>query len=167
MITRDSLGIFWKFQLEDEQYQDEVGGLIFYGFWKKNFPGDIQNSISDFQSIWLGSTVFFNPRVWESISNAQLSIEVRIDHWPSVGWLDYIEKSLKWFVDLGAQVSWCGTEFSSPSLAIFDVDESAGEIYAAYSNSLGLICKSDLFEEYKELGPDDLNAFKKIILEDQ
>ena len=52
MKTKESLGIIWSFQTEAGIRQDEVDGLIFYGFWNE---GDIDKSnlsLDEFKRNW-------------------------------------------------------------------------------------------------------------------
>ncbi|WP_416638340.1 hypothetical protein [Pseudomonas sp. OHS18] len=37
MKTIESLGIYWSFvdEASGEIYQDEVGGVVFYGYWRE------------------------------------------------------------------------------------------------------------------------------------
>jgi hypothetical protein len=162
MKTIDSLGIFWTCESDGEKYQEEVNGLIFYGFWKTGFPQEILDKTDTFRKIWSDSGVEIKPRTWAGDFNANLSIEVRIDKWPMDCWDFCIEQSLKWFIEFGAQVAWCGSEYSSPSLDVFNLDESSGEIYAAYSNETGYVCRSGLLDEYQELKAEDLQKFKYL-----
>jgi len=163
MKTIDSLGIYWTFGSGEDKYQDEVDGIIFYGYWKTPFPKGILNNLDAFKQIWRNSDVEIKPRVWEGTGNCDLSIEIRIDKWPERLWASCIEKSLKWFVQLGADVAWCGGEYSSPSLDVFNYEESSGEIYGAYSCEAGFLCKSGLYEEYSALGMEELTKLKRAI----
>lgn len=96
---------------------------------------------------------------------SNLSVEVKLNVWPDkIDWISCIEKSLRWFVDGGAIVSWCGTEMSSPELDIFIPEESSGSIYAAYSKEAGLFIGSGLDEEFRELDERQIKEFKLDIL---
>lgn len=163
MKTIDSLGIYWTFDTGKEKCQDEVDGLIFYGYWKKHFSEHRLNNLDVFQEFWRNSEVEIKARIWEGSENCNFSIEVRIDKWPLEHWNNCIKKSLKWFVLHGADIAWCGAEYSSPSLGVFNYKEPSGEIYAAYTRETGVLCKSGLHEEYCELGEEELTKLKRVI----
>ncbi|WP_085656752.1 hypothetical protein [Pseudomonas sp. B11(2017)] len=165
MKTAECLGIFWssKDPATGNVCQDEVSGLIFYGYWSQGFSSEFANRLAAFEAIWQGRAQF-NPRLWEDASLSDLSVEVRILAWPSDSeWPSLIERSLAWFVSLGATIAWCGTEYSSPSIEVFSLDDEqwAGSVYAAYSNATGLLLGSGLSADYRELEAVELNhAYK-------
>ena len=159
MKTIDSLGIFWTVNSDSGIHQDEVNGLIFYGFWENEFSNEVLKNLEAFASFWVDSEISVKPVIWEGNDNANLSIEVHIIKWPIKNWLLCVEKSLKWFVELGAKVAWCGAEYSSPSLGSFRQNESSGEVYAAYSHKMGFLCKSDLMDEYQQLNIKDIEGY--------
>ncbi|MFC5769751.1 hypothetical protein [Thauera sinica] len=168
MKTIESLGIYWPFLDADsnEIYQDEVSGLVFYGYWEEGIPSHIYNEIPSFKEIW-GGGVDIKTREWDGEESSNFSIEVKINSWPDEShWMSIIERSLKWFVENGAVISWCGTEFSSPLLSIFSLDESngcAGSIYAAFSEGVGFFCGSGLNEEYQDIDDLQLEKFNKVV----
>jgi len=155
--TIESLGIFWTFMDKDTGKSlgaKEVDGLLFYGYWRTGyFKGMIEDACS-FMNIW-DEGVELKIREWEGEENSNFSIEVRINKWPKeCAWLSRIRKSLEWFTDRGAILSWCGTEYCGPSLRMFFPDGGGGNVYAAFSKEIGFFCGSRLYEEYNEL--DDL-----------
>ncbi|GLU39863.1 hypothetical protein Pssp01_39560 [Pseudomonas sp. NBRC 100443] len=51
MKTIEILGICWAF-IDDssgEIYQDEVGGLVFYGYWRERVSSEIVGNESSFE----------------------------------------------------------------------------------------------------------------------
>lgn len=166
MKTIESLGIYWACVDESsgEIYQDEVGGLIFYGYWREKGTGEIVGDGSSFEAIWEGrADVKF--RKWEGEEMSPLSAEVKINMWPGeFKWLLFVERSLRWFVENGAIVSWCGAELCSPSLDVFSPGESSGSVYAAYSERVGFVCGSGLEEEYQDINASQLDEFNKVVL---
>jgi hypothetical protein len=163
MKTKDSLGIYWTFSVDGDRYQDEVSGLIFYGYWKKNFSEDVVNNLDGFVKIWADSEIEVKSRLWEGAENCNFSIEVRIDRWPEKDWMTCVKESLKWFSNQGAEIAWCGGEYSGPSLNVFDPEDTSGGIYAAYTCHTGFVCKSGLNEEYIELGEREITNLKNAI----
>ncbi|MFY1918496.1 hypothetical protein ACOTJG_26485 [Achromobacter xylosoxidans] len=165
MRTSASLGIYWTFvdKNSGEIYQEEVPGLIFFGYWKEGYSSDVPKNISSFKSIWADfSEIKVREWVGEDLSN--LSFEMKINLWPTEGrWKESVEASLRWFVNRGALISWCGGEFSSPSLDVFRPDCHAGSIYAAYCNSVGFICGSSLNSEYKDVDVVDVEKFMRVL----
>lgn len=165
MKTIESLGIYWACvdKSSGEIYQDEVGGLIFYGYWRERGASEIFGNGSSFEAIWEGhADVRF--RKWEGEGMSPLSAEVKINMWPDeFKWLLCVERSLRWFVENGAIVSWCGSELCSPSLDVFSSDESSGSVYAAYSGCLGFVCGSGLEEEYRDINASQLDEFNKVV----
>ena len=166
MRTLESLGLFWsvKDPVAGHVYQDEVSGLIFYGYWSKGFTKELTKELTSFESIWKGGAEF-KSRLWEDESLSDLSIELRITSWPTESmWSLIVKESLEWFVSHGATIAWCGTEYSSPSIKVFCVDDEqcAGDVYAVYSDKTGLLLGSDLLAEYKELEPYELEAAYKM-----
>ena len=96
---------------------------------------------------------------------SNLSAEVKINSWPDDGeWLICIRRSLEWFVEGGAIISWCGSELSSPSLDVFSSVGGSGSVYAAYSEHIGFACGSGLNCEYQDVGPSDLERFNGLVL---
>ena len=51
MKTIDSLGVFWSFVDDStgEIYQEEVDGLIFYGYWPEMEMHNAVNDLSSFE----------------------------------------------------------------------------------------------------------------------
>ncbi|WP_275628640.1 hypothetical protein [Pseudomonas sp. 273] len=166
MKTIESLGVYWAFidESSGEIYQDEVGGLVFYGYWRERGFSEIVGNESSFEAVWEGSAdVKF--RKWEGEGMSNLSAEVKINMWPDeLKWLSYVERSLRWFVEHGATVSWCGSELCSPSLDVFSSGEGSGSVYAAYSEDLGFVRGSGLEEEYQDINASQLDEFNKIVL---
>lgn len=166
MKTFESLGIYWAFvdKSSGEVYQDEVGGLVFYGYWREGCPSEIVGNMSSFEAVWEGrADVKF--RKWEGEGMSNLSAEVKINMWPDeLKWLSYVEQSLRWFVENGATISWCGSELCSPSLDVFSSGEGSGSVYAAYSECVGFVCGSGLEEEYQDVNASQLNEFNKAVL---
>ncbi|MCO6059745.1 hypothetical protein NG726_24165 [Pseudomonas sp. MOB-449] len=166
MNTIDSLGVYWTFidPSSNEVYQDEVSGLIFYGYWSQGYSNCVVDNISFFDAIWQGG-VDIKAREWEGGGMSNLSIEVKINVWPNKAqWISCIEESLRWFSTNGAVISWCGAELSSPSLDVFCPREGSGSIYAAFCESVGFLCGSGLYEEYRDLDAMQLERFHKKII---
>ncbi|MEA1030290.1 hypothetical protein T3A99_17120 [Pseudomonas sp. N-137] len=166
MKTLDSLGIFWsvKDAITGEVYQDEVSGLVFYGYWSSGFTEELAKVLPSFEAIWNGGAEF-KSRLWKGETLSDLSIELRIRSWPAESvWPLLIQASLEWFVSRGATIAWCGTEYSSPSIKVFCVDDDQwdGSVYAVYSDKTGLLLGSDLSAEYRELESFELEMAYKI-----
>ncbi len=156
MKTIESLGIFWTFTTSQEKFQDEVDGLIFYGYWKNDFFKEKLASLETFKSIWGEGKIEVRSIIWEGDSNCNFSVEVRILMWPEQSWILCIEDSLKWFTKQGACIAWCGTEYSTPSLDIFELGEVSDEIYAAFTSNTGFLCNAGLYDEYSNLSKEDI-----------
>lgn len=165
MRTSASLGIYWTFVDKNtgEIYQEEVPGLIFFGYWKGGYSSDVAKNISSFKNIWADfSEIKAREWVGEDLSN--VSFEMKINLWPTERrWKESVEASLRWFVNRGALISWCGGEFSSPSLDVFRPDCHAGSIYAAYCNSVGFVCGSSLSSEYRDVDVVDVEKFMRVL----
>lgn len=164
--TKGSLGIFWT--LVDDSgdcYQDEVPGLIFYGYGSGDLGRQPVDNRCTFEAIWNGcADVRF--RDWDGDRMSNMSAEVKIHSWPDEAeWSSLVRRSLEWFVDGGAAVSWCGSELSSPSLGVFSPVQGCGSVYAAYSKCVGFVCGSGLGDEYQDLSPSQLDGFSKAILD--
>jgi len=156
MKTLDSLGVFWTFESSEGKYQEEVDGIIFYGYWEIDFNSLILENIQQFKDIWNDFNVEVRPRTWEGRLNSDISIELKINKWSVDDWDNCLQKSLKWFINLGAEIAWCGGEYSGPSLDVFSDNECSNEVYAAYTTNAGYICNSGLNDEYKPLEKKDL-----------
>lgn len=163
MKTIESLGIYWSFESETGCYQDEVDGIIFYGYWKEGFTKEIIDKTGEFEDIWKNAEVEMKPRLWKGSSNCNLSIELWIKRFPENGWENSIYSSLKWFLKYGAILSWCGGEFSSPSLDSFRKNSLSSEVYAAYSQKTGFLCTSDLYDDYSALDDSKLSSIGDVI----
>ncbi len=169
MNTRESLGIFWTFEEFDESgetvsYQDEVDGLIFYGYWKKSLPEELLDPDS-ISKLWKGADIQTKLIKWDEESYNCYSIEIYIKTWPEESfWEENIKCSLLWFCKQGAVLSWCGAEDCSPSTDVFDPDLASGNVYAAYAPKVGFICNSPLYGEYQELQDEQLLQFKNILV---
>ncbi len=163
MKTKESLSIFTSFTSREGTFQDEVDGLVFYGYWNNNVPSIYDIDFKKFRKCWSTSEITTNHRTSEVEGYAQLSIELRIHTWPDEGsWFVFLENSLKWFVRQGATVSWCGTEFSSSDLGSCLSDSSSGNIYAAYTDERGFVCEAGLTDEYQELSHETLKSFGRV-----
>ena len=170
MNTRHSVGIFWGFKDFDENgkaitYNEEVDGLIFYSHWKTELPEKL-HALDSFVELWEGAEIQSKLTKWDSEDYKCYCIEIYITKWPddSIAWEKSIRASLSWFCDQGTLVSWCGGEDCSPSLNVFDPILASGNIYAAYSPSIGFKCNSGLFERYEWLNDSQLKQFKEILI---
>ena len=169
MNTIESLGIFWTFKSDadiknSEKYQDEVDGLTFFGYWCESFPEEVIFDTGLFLSQLEEFDAEIKVRRWRGKRSSNCSIDVHIRHWPEEqSWKKTIERSLYWFIERGASIAWCGTEYSSPSLDVFDPNSSAGSVYAALSPQIGFFCNSGLYEEYKDLTSEQLLCFKQSL----
>lgn len=167
MKTKESLGIFWTFETrsDGEKYQDEVAGLIFYGYWNSDLSEQVQKCVTTFIAIFGKENVETKLRKWEGEGNCNYSIEVFIKSWPSEQqWLHCIENCLRWFTDKGAVIAWCGSELCGPTLDVFNLGDSTGSVYAAYSPNIGLLCNSGLNDEYRGLETNQLIKIKTLLL---
>ena len=162
MKTRESLGIFWSFKNKEGIGigQEDVDGIIFYGLWKPCI-----NSLKEdgFKNIWNSFDVDVKLTKWGAIENASFSMEVYIKTWDDCSWENTVAKSLRWFVDQGAVLAWCGSEMISPSLTELEPIEQS-QIYAAYSEETGLLCNSALDDDFEGLSILDLERCQKIIV---
>lgn len=166
MKTKVSLGIFWTFEPPSggEKYQDELAGLIFYGYWSSDAPELVQKCVNTFIAIWGKVNVATKLRKWEGEGNCNYSIDVNIKSWPNEHhWRFCIGNSLRWFTDQGAAIAWCGSELCSPTLAIFNPGDSRGSVYAAYSPDIGFFCNSGLYDEYRGLETNQLIEIKALL----
>jgi len=139
----------------------EADGLIFYGYWHEGYSKNITREISSFKKIWSNRNSF-KCMNWEGGENCNFSIEMKINSWPKKrNWISFIRLSLEWFSDRGAILSWCGTEYGSPSIVNFFPGKEGGNVYAAFSREVGFFCGSGLYEEYKDLDDICLDRFYK------
>ena len=163
MKTKESLGIFWSCTTEEGVHQEEVDGLLFYGYWTDCLALSPTLDYENFEKCWVPSNVSIQHRRSEVERYAQFSVDLRIHTWPSpTQWIICIEKSLKWFTRQGAAISWCGTEYSSADVGTSFSNSSSGNIYAAYSDDTGLVYGSGLNDEYQELSLEILDSFGSI-----
>jgi len=146
---------------------EEVDGLLFYGYWRTGYSKEVIKDICSFIKIW-EKNIELKFREWDGEENSNLSIEVKINKWPKeCVWFSRIKKSLEWFTDRGAILSWCGTEHCSPSLRMFSPDGGGGNIYAAFSKKIGFFCGSGLYKEYNELDNLCLGSFHRVLLKNR
>ena len=110
MTTKSSLRIIWTSHGERGVHQDEVPGMVFYGYWDSGvLPETVDQG---FSRCWQSGRFESTVRRWPE--NNVLSIETRLVTWPApTVWLSAIERCLHWFVECGAIVSWCGDEMAS------------------------------------------------------
>jgi hypothetical protein len=130
MKTIESLSVYWTFKdaASGEVYQDEVAGLVFYGYWSASHPLSISENVNKFNEVWHG-VIETKLTAWEGEGSASFSIEVKINEWPCESeWISCIENSLKWFIENGADLSWCGGELCSSLLDVFRPDEGSGNV---------------------------------------
>ena len=170
MITKESLGIYWTFEEYNLQvkksnfYQEEVDGIIFYGYWNRELPKKLL-ALSDFIKLWLNSEIEVKLRKYDSVEYNCYSLEVRIIQFPNCFlWKKTLKNSLNWFNKQGAIVSWCGDEYSNALIDIFDSKLASGNVYAAYNSKVGFICNSSLNQEYQDLTDEQLLEFKNSLL---
>jgi len=92
----------------------------------------------------LGKNIELEVLEWEGEENCNISIEIKINNWPKESeWLSCIRKSLEWFTDRGALLSWCGREYCCPSITMFFPNGAGGNIYAAFSKQVGFFVVLD------------------------
>ncbi len=148
---------------EVSRYQDEVDGVIFFGYWNKLLPENL-TSLDTLSDLWVNASIDLKSRKWQSEDYNCFAVEVHIKSWPiAKDWDNIIKNSLLWFIDQGAILAWCGGEDSSPSIEIFNPDRSVGNVYAAYSSEIGYICNSSLLDEYQELEDAQLSRIAHSI----
>lgn len=160
MKTLDEIYIFWSSAdpKSGEVFQDEVPGLIFYGYGDASWS--TESVYEKFSEIWRDTHSEIKSRDWQGEGMCQGAMELKINEWPDPDkWLIYLEASLRSFVEAGALISWCGDENSSPALEALNPGNDSGSVYAAYSDKGGFIYASGLCDDYKELDDEDL---KKI-----
>lgn len=159
MKTIDSLGIFWtsKSNITGEIETCEVSGLIFYGYWLSCCPILVLQDLDSFLEIFGRDNIEAKLVSWEGEDNSNYSIDVRIKNWGNIkNWIGCVESASRWFADRGAMISWAGTEYSSPSVNVFDPESFAGNIYAACSRGGMFFCNSDLDAEYQYVTSEQL-----------
>ncbi|MFY0602275.1 MAG: hypothetical protein JXR03_21565 [Cyclobacteriaceae bacterium] len=158
MITINSLGIYWKFARGHE----EVDGLSFYGFWENTVPRVLEDE--SLKKKWINSEIEYKEVKIHAEEYKVYGVDILIKKFPSPNyWLSIIEETLKWLIDNGATVAWCGAEDSSPNPRVFDPLESAGNVYACYSNITGLMCNSNLDQELEYLRDDQLKQILDLL----
>lgn len=168
MNTKESLGIFWTFEKLDNSnktinYQDEVDGLIFYGFWENGLP-EKSLALDSFSEIWRRADIRTKLRKWNEENYRVYSIEVYIKTWPEESsWRECIKSSLMWFQGQGALVAWCGGEDSSPSIDVFNPELASGNVYAASAANVGFLCNASLNDEHQELQDEQLLKFWDVL----
>jgi len=166
MKTIENLHIFWL--KSTDLVASRIGsghvdadGLLFHGYWKKGVPEEVTSELNKFQAIWSYAEVELEapkPHPYD------FTIAVHIIEWPyEKEWLNCIERSLRWFLDRGAKVSWCGTEYGNPSPEIFEPGNTDNYVYAACSESTGFICNAGLKDEYADLTHEQLLQFKAVM----
>jgi hypothetical protein len=164
MKTIENLGIYWPIAEKKGHYHDEVDGLVFYGYWAVDFEYNVIDTVPIFLQCWPPNTVEIITRDWDKSSDSKFSIELRVLEWPKSNWLEHVKLSLKWFISNGAEIAWCGNEFTTNSISVFNPNQNCGEVYAAYTRKGYLYCNSDLQEEYRCLDKKDLSKIWSSII---
>jgi hypothetical protein len=168
MKTKESLSLVWTSEStgEDgrtERVQDEVDGLTFYSYWPHSAPAKLREN-TYFAQLWDGASIVAKLTKWDEEESRILSLDVRIYEWPDpMCWLECVSSTLKYFVEQGALVAWCGGEESSPSIDVFDPVSASGSVYAAYAQSTGFICNSGLLDDYEWLTDEQLLSIKRFL----
>ncbi len=156
MITRNSLGVFWRF----EEGYEEVDGLYFYGKWLNHLPRKI--ALERLEKTWEKETAEYNTTSFDNDEYKVYAITIYIKEFPeSNNWFNVIRETLQMFTDQGAVFAWCGTELSSPNPIIF-TSEEGGEVYAFYSEKTGFICNAGLEDEMKDLTAEQIKRIYQL-----
>lgn len=155
-FTEESLSIIWD--------NEEMPGLTIYGFWltdivsnpdfplkfwDNQFGVKVQRLYDCENNDW---TVF----VWDMI----------ITHWPSASeWINKLNNTLKYLVEHGALVAWCGLEgyFADPPY-LFDPVYMSGGIYAIYTQQFGFVCTAYMGKSFRVIADNELNNIRELIL---
>ena len=153
--TKSSLGIFYY----TAQGHEEVEGLSFFSYWPDSFNKNMD--CTELYSMWGINSIKTEFCSSEYDGKKIVTVNVRIRKWPtSEQWLELIERSMRYFIDNGALVAWCGGYDGSPSIDVFDPSKASGNVYAAYSIKSGFLCNAALNDEYKSLTDNQLLKIK-------
>ena len=152
MITKKSLGIFWKFK----EGLQEVDGIYFYGLWKHSMPKNL--NLEGINDLWYSGEIEYKIIKCDGDDYKVFSITFYIKKFPDAKyWISNLKSVLSWLNNSGAFVSWCGAEDCSPNPDIFNKKRSSGNIYACYSNKTNFMCNSGLHDELKYLNDNQLD----------
>jgi hypothetical protein len=145
MRTKDILKIYW-----DNEF-GEVNGQTFYlfsnkinyespefplSFWPKNTNTKKHKLFGDDWVVWL----------WD----------VKFSKSPC-GWKNVTRSTLSFFIDSGAEVSWCGLDgcFCDPPM-LFDPNQMSTGIYAALTKEKNFFCHTEFNGNYEDIKMDEL-----------
>lgn len=154
MITKNSLGFFWK----SNDGQIEVDGLTCYSLFEIDIPEKARESII---SLWSNQETqiqfdFINYDCWKV-----LITEFNILKWPNdATWQELLQATMKEFINVGALVVWSGGEDCTWNPGILNPDSMMGNIYAGYSKEVGFLCNSNLSKELEYLRDDQIIALR-------
>lgn len=141
MSAASEFFIFW---LMDDGHI-EVPGIYLHGYWSSAL---IPKTAFDLADCWkaVASEISFQ-KIGAEQGNF-LVASVWVKSWPDdPTWRSVIEATLEKMVEAGAQVAWCGDEYTSWSLAELNPSTYGGRVYAAASPTQRPIMHSDLFSD--------------------
>lgn len=155
MTSREVLWIY-------DRAPEEADGVVFNGYWGPDSPLP-KLDVGEFSSIWSEGAVVCHSRAMPD-DYFVASIVVKILRYPAAGdWIPALRSALRWFVERGAVVSWCGHELCSQSIEAFGPHCGDGLVYAAYSNRTGMLCRSGLDDEVQFLDDSDSLRLWQVI----
>lgn len=164
-LTEDVLRVFWTVEQKStdgsyKKYQEEVEGLLFYGYRDQNNTSEIKFPLD----LWPDGT---HSKEYVYIEKDWTIIEwtVRLAEWPKPSaWCDTLENSMRSICQQGIVVAWCGTEgfFNGPA-KLFLPEATGNSIYAAYLPAHGMACSANLNEGYQGLSTETLLKLRAAI----
>jgi hypothetical protein len=172
MTTREGLGIFWivseaNGEGELEKYHKEVDGFTIHSLWREE-PDDAiaKRVVKKIKRIWPQGAIKVHPSPVFAEEYSDLCIDVRVLEWPNQNeWMSILERTLKFFCDLGAKVAWIGIEGSFAWPRLFEPDTMKETVYAAYMPSHGLLVGSSLDEELRFLSREEMSKLRETLRE--
>lgn len=151
MKLREVLSIYWNSTL------GEVEGQTFY-----SYSNDVNYSLPIFPAMIWGNVEFKSQKIFGDDWVVWLW-DVKFNEYQNE-WLNKTEKTLLYFIENKAVVSWCGVDgcFSEPP-GLFDPGEMSEGIYAAMGNDKKFICHVNFNDEYNNLEIEELIKLNSML----
>ena len=165
-ITKDVLNVFWTMEqpLKNQSHvrqQDEVAGMLIYGFWKQPYT----DTDCVFPLHFWTHTCAEKRYLYRYDDCHVVEWTLRIIDWPeSELWNDMLRKTMEYICCNGASVAWCGLEGAYQEPHRLFVPETQDGIYAAYTSRYGMMMHALLDSLYCELSDLELVKLRNIIL---
>ena len=162
MNVSECMGIIWRTLAGGE----EAKGIYFYGSFRSTQP---TNDIEELQSLWSSLHGEVKTQVIGAEDDNVLVCDVRLGEWPGDNdWSKAVEDTLRLIVTAGGTLAWCGGEDCTWSTDVLDPTLMAGNVYAAYAESVGFLCNAPkLTDECVYLSDHELLSLHRLIHDGQ